>query len=362
VGEEAGAQVQILTVHKAKGLEFPIVVLADLFYRPTKPPKAVLRHAQSRGWLKIGPFDPEGWTEATEGEKRQSQAEERRLLYVALTRARDHLVIPCLSGEITDGWMRPILQGVVQPRTAAPFGAAASSLTAGGTKRGAAEVTYVDSPALTLAIESAHRQPASTPVEGGEDDARNAREAERLWQAGRVAALRTSPTPSGDDDDGPSLDTLDDGKAAAFGSLVHALLALPDAPTGETLTRAAQTLAHRSGLDDADADEATALVERVRTLPALADLDTADAVYREVPFVHRANGETHDGRIDLAYRRDGSWTVVDFKTARLATATEATARYAPQLRRYRKALAALTGEHVTASLCLVRTGELVAVE
>jgi hypothetical protein len=53
---------------------------------------------------------------------------------------------------------------------------------------------------------------------------------------------------------------------------------------------------------------------------------------------------------------------VDFKTARLATATDAAARYAPQLRRYRKALAALTGEPVDASLCLVRTGELVAVE
>jgi ATP-dependent helicase/nuclease subunit A len=158
------------------------------------------------------------------------------------------------------------------------------------------------------------------------------------------------------------MDGIEAAKAAAFGSLLHALLALPDAPTGETLARAAQTLAHRSGLGDADADEAAALVERVRALPELANLGTVDAVYREVPFVHRVEGETHDGRIDLAYRQNGSWTVVDFKTARLATATEAASRYAPQLRRYRKALVALTGEPVNASLCLVRTGELVAVE
>jgi ATP-dependent helicase/nuclease subunit A len=361
VGEEAGAQVQILTVHRAKGLEFPIVVLGDILYRHAPPPKAVLRHAQSRGWLTIGPFDPEGWTEATEDEKRHSQAEERRLLYVALTRARDHLVVPCLSGEVTDGWMRPILQGVVQPGTAAPFGAVASSLTAGGTKRGAAQVTYVESPSLAFASETASLQTAGTPVEGGEDEGRAAREAERLWQARRAVALRSSPTPSSDDDEPLPLDGIEDAKAAAFGSLVHALLALPEAPTGDTLARASQTLAHRSGLDDGDADEAVALVERVRALPELAALDTADAIYREVPFVHMANGETHDGRIDLAYRCDGSWTVVDFKTARLATAAEATDRYAPQLRRYRTALAALTGEPVNASLCLVRTGELVAV-
>jgi ATP-dependent exoDNAse (exonuclease V) beta subunit len=81
-----------------------------------------------------------------------------------------------------------------------------------------------------------------------------------------------------------------------------------------------------------------------------------------VPFVYRAGGQVLDGRIDLAYRVGGSWTVIDFKTARLGSAAEARARYGDQLRRYRTALGALTGEPVKASLCLVRTGELVPVE
>ena len=54
--------------------------------------------------------------------------------------------------------------------------------------------------------------------------------------------------------------------------------------------------------------------------------------------------------------------MIDFKTARLGSAAEARARYGDQLRRYRTALAALTGQPVKASLCLVRTGELVPVE
>ena len=54
--------------------------------------------------------------------------------------------------------------------------------------------------------------------------------------------------------------------------------------------------------------------------------------------------------------------MIDFKTARLANAAEARTRYGQQLHRYRTALGALTGEPVSASLCLVRTGELVAIE
>ncbi len=97
-------------------------------------------------------------------------------------------------------------------------------------------------------------------------------------------------------------------------------------------------------------------------MPALAAARTADIVHREMPFVYRANNQVLDGRIDLAYRAGGTWTVIDFKTARLANAAEAHTRYSQQMHRYRAALGALAGEPVSASLCLVRTGELVAIE
>jgi ATP-dependent exoDNAse (exonuclease V) beta subunit len=73
------------------------------------------------------------------------------------------------------------------------------------------------------------------------------------------------------------------------------------------------------------------------------------------------DGKVVTGRIDLAYRTDGAWTVVDFKTARLTDPAQAESRYREQMGRYRTALAALTGEPVTAALCLVRTGELISV-
>ena len=371
VGDQAGAQVEVVTVHKAKGLEYPIVVLGDLLYSQSPAPKSVLRHAEGRGWLKIGAFEPEGWGEAVAAEKLQGAAEDRRLLYVALTRARDHLVVPCLPGEIPKGWMAPIIQGFVEPGQPAPFGATASSRVEGGTKNGKAKVTFVDSPSLTFAGAAADRVSPMAPLDGGEDEAREAKEAERLWLARRKAlSFRGAPVESGDEESAtPPVPGAPDtygaprgDKDTAFGTLVHALLALPEFPEGDALARTATALATQRGLDAQDSADAAELAQRVRALPALAAIGAADVVYREVPFVHRKGGQVLDGRIDLAYRVSGSWTVIDFKTARLASAAEARSRYGDQLRRYRTALGALTGEPVTASLCLVRTGELVPVE
>ena len=86
------------TVHKAKGLEYLIVIVADLFTSKL-PASDCTSTTRPRGWLKIGPFRPDGREEQSDVEARQQEAEGRRLLYVAMTRARDHLVIPCFPGR-----------------------------------------------------------------------------------------------------------------------------------------------------------------------------------------------------------------------------------------------------------------------
>ena len=127
------------------------------------------------------------------------------------------------------------------------------------------------------------------------------------------------------------------------------------------LEQAAQTHRLECGLSPTEAAEAAELAGRAHTLPVVAAAREADATHRELPFTCRLDGRQVSGRIDLAYRKDGAWTVIDFKTARLTDPAQAEARYRDQMTLYRTALSALTGEPVAAALCLVRTGELVSV-
>ena len=115
VVEEGTEGVRIMTVHRAKGLEFPVVILAD----PTAP----VLHAQPTRHV-----DPDGglWAEALAGcmpveliehrdeVRRRDHEEGVRLAYVAATRARDLLVVPVVGDEPFEGWLS-VLDPVIYP-------------------------------------------------------------------------------------------------------------------------------------------------------------------------------------------------------------------------------------------------------
>lgn len=90
---EAGQEVRVMTVHGAKGLQSPIVILPDTTAKPKLDTDAILEAAGAAIWAPRKDAD----IPATEAARAIAQAkaheEHRRLLYVALTRAQDHLLI-----------------------------------------------------------------------------------------------------------------------------------------------------------------------------------------------------------------------------------------------------------------------------
>ena len=121
---EAEGVVRLMTIHKAKGLEFPIVVLADANRRPNRGRNLAYQLDQS--WtFGIDKVDgnPLAFRLAQWQDNLQADAEDLRLLYVALTRAQEKLII---NGHLSlksdhlkaDGWLSTLLDaGGVLPDT-----------------------------------------------------------------------------------------------------------------------------------------------------------------------------------------------------------------------------------------------------
>ncbi|HET7216482.1 MAG TPA: 3'-5' exonuclease, partial [Vicinamibacterales bacterium] len=128
---EALDAVNLMTVHAAKGLEFPIVFVVNLAKGASGPPRPVRVIVDSEGddpSVSVGPFV----SEMDEADRAREQHETRRLLYVALTRARDRLY---LSSALKEGVMVPGRGslGEVLPRSIREALAAAAAFSEAGT-------------------------------------------------------------------------------------------------------------------------------------------------------------------------------------------------------------------------------------
>ncbi len=131
---EAFDAVNLMTVHASKGLEFPIVFVVNMAKGASGPPRPVRvtvdvdAQGEQQSSVTVGPFV----SEMDEAERQREKHEIKRLLYVALTRARDRLY---LATALKDGVMAPgrgSLGEVLPPSIRALFAAANACVAAGG--------------------------------------------------------------------------------------------------------------------------------------------------------------------------------------------------------------------------------------
>jgi len=400
-----------MTVHKAKGLEFPVVILADI--------TAKLAPGEASRWvdtvsgrcaLRLGGWAPWDLIRRQAEEQARDAAEGVRLAYVAATRARDVLVVPAVGDEPHDGWTGP-LNAALYPQPGArrqgepaegcpPFGrdsvlerpdgalADAGTVSPGRHQMpdpagSAHEVVWWDPAQLELDAPPPTGLRRQELIEKDIPEALVQEDiaAHRNWAAARGTAIAAAARPSlhvltttewakrqagaggGEGGDVPVeiVELSRTGPRPAgprFGALVHAVLAAARLEDAMGLDSVAATQARLLGATPDETAGAIQVVEAVmdhelwRAARAVAAAGGADApVWRETAVTLTEGDLLIEGVVDLAYEHEGRVVVLDFKTDRAEGPI--LAGYVRQVSAYARAIGFALGKPTRAILLQV---------
>jgi ATP-dependent helicase/nuclease subunit A len=364
--------VRIMNLHKAKGLEASVVMLANPTGHYDHDVEIAIDRHQSEpiGYLALRTkkesetdysrliAKPLAWDDIATKEKEFLEAERTRLLYVAATRAGVQLVISHrlkysnfnpwtpLSATLTDPAIHlPDPSEITIPSVAKPHSPAAST-PATSFDRGAIEA------ALTSVAQRRQQLVAPTYAVVTAKELETPASASRLpsEEEGQAAATDAALSTSSPDA------TAAVYRGSAWGTVIHRLLEAAVRTPNADLTLLAEEAAAEAGLDPAAIPDALHNIAEIRASSFWQRVQAAEQVLTEVPFsVWEAPpvGATAPptlikGVIDLVFLEPGGWVLVDYKTddvppAELPTLLDT---YRGQITAYRQYWEQLTGQKI----------------
>ena len=324
--EQGGGEVRVMTVHGAKGLEAPIVILPDTaggHASDKKDPLLMLEAGDGHAKVPLWPVPrvkPATAVQALKAAQKDIDlAEYRRLLYVAMTRARDELYVCGYRGkqeQIETCWYNTVRDALTPHMTELP---------GGRWRLGAA------------------------PVPAGQSSAEGPATPGIAWPAWIGRAVEEPPALP------PEVPPRRSGAGVERGILVHRILQhLPDLAEDERpayITAAVR----RAGADPALAGQLARLI----TDPVLEGILSADGHSEASLIVEGAGGLLERRRLDRVVITPAGILVADYKTDRLVPETPEACNpeYLMQLAAYRDALR-LVDPGRPLSFCLVWTETL----
>jgi len=363
---EADGSIRLMTIHKAKGLEFPVVVLADSGREVRSSSELVYLSNELGVTFKLDPA-PMLYNLAKELDKDQNSSEELRLLYVALTRAQHKLIISGHAtikdkGELTlGGWAKALDGAAGNPSRQCLRNVNEPFVTS--TWHNYPLRVWFTQTVPPLVYNSNHTlvpeaqlgtdlSPLYRPIEGfGQaepEDELNLLAERQSWQV-----FQMDEKLSGD----------------ILGSIVHKAIQRWLFPGDPNLTALLEMESYRAGLvsdelRQAAIARATELLARLRQHPLWEEIKRAQERYSELPYTYTLQGKLENRVIDLLYRTAGGWHLIDFKTdsiRSLAEREKLVEDYRFQVRSYAQVAQLQLKQPVRAKLCFLDDQGQVAV-
>ena len=366
----AEGAVQLMTVHQAKGLEFPVVVIGDASRRAPGP-RGVLLDDQlgvvppysreeiietpggkvEKREIKAGVYR---WAQDREGAR--EEAESARLLYVAATRAQELLLVSgCVRSVNQDGTLSK--PGGWLHLLGEPLGLNQIPVEFSWSGRGVSrlDLARAEEPVL-VQIYQPDWQPDRREIVPQRRPDRQPPADTRLLEP----VVEPSPEPEGEEERQFWRVVPEEGRwglpAWVIGELVHRALERWFFPGGERdFSRwAAVQLQGLGVLEERlirrGIDRASRMLDRFQRSDRFQELEKAEIRRAETPFsMLDAEGRLVSGRMDILYRFQGEWKILEFKTDRVDHPRElpqvmVEGGYQRQVRAYQEAARKLLGE------------------
>ena len=334
--------VRLMTVHRAKGLEFPVVCVADLGKKGREDDSALRITEDGSVGIRLASIqgrrmDSTQLARIKERQRRADEEEERRVFYVAATRAMEHLILsgatdleklPAAADmEEPMRWIRAALVDHPGVHLEEIRPAGLQSVLPQDDRLPAAPVSEpigleaLQAPALA-AVDPPSALPVSRLSYSGLESYKRCGYRFYLERAlGLPAAEPVRAGTAGEGDDAGALPGL------ARGSVVHELLEELDfiAPAAPRAERVRELItAHGEEVRDIDVADVTEMVERFASSALRARIARAERVRTELPFAFALEPQGAGGRallingvVDVHALEPDRVLVVDYKSDRL---------------------------------------------
>jgi ATP-dependent helicase/nuclease subunit A len=350
--------VRVMTIHAAKGLEFPITIVAGLTTKPRRATTSGVVWADDT-WMLAGRGDDGVFVAHQPIDEQMGDAERRRLLYVACTRAVDHLVVslhrsaPPKNNPDYANW---------GPLTSAELLVAA----------GAADPTSGAQPIRPERRVVPATPTVDAPLEWADRDEWRAERARVIATASRrtgIAATRLSEELAGVDArhevPDPGLDKRpvnvelppwQRGRyGTSIGRAVHGVLQFCDLATGDDIDNLARAQCAAEGVIGLE-DHVAALARSALSAPIVRLAVDGAEHWREIFVAAPIGDRVVEGYVDLLVRTPEGLVIVDYKTDQWTgpvQSAERVGRYRRQLAAYGAALGTTLHEPIVGGI-LVR--------